>query len=254
MIISIILRGKILLAFKKDLPKFSSIKNHYCKNYYLTLWHRDCYSLANKDSKLIFNNIFKEHKMKKLLILVAMASLVLFGCSDLGTNNMTNPVSSSSSAQSKTIIQLPAAANGQRIEDINTVSKTILSLLGGNVSLTDSYTTSTGSTVSVNASLSIPPLAFNGLTMTFSITSDPTTASLEFGPHTTFNKPLTLNVTYTGIDLSDSSSDGIGFYYISDDGTFYPINNSGITYDAATQTLTVHNAQINHFSRYGFAK
>ncbi len=57
--------------------------------------------------------------MKKLLLLTVLSGLFLFGCSDVGTNNITEPVSSPS-ASSKQIVKLPERQNASTEWDWST--------------------------------------------------------------------------------------------------------------------------------------
>lgn len=191
--------------------------------------------------------------MKKLLLLTILSGLFLFGCSDMGTNNnITEPASSASTKQ---IVQMPDRQNVSTEWNWSTW-KRVKNTESDKLVLTDTYTSITGKTVTVTAVLSIPEGAFDAPYTDISMTADDGTATLTFTPHMVFNKPLTLNLTYSGLDLKSMVSmlPHMGFYYIGDDGSFTPVVNRGIRFNVYTGTLSVIDAQIEHFSRYGFAK
>ena len=188
--------------------------------------------------------------MKKLLVLAAIATgLFLFGCSDLGTNNTTQPVSSS-----KQIVKLPAKASLSKASTLS-VSKDVNGDRGGVISLHGSYTDANGNNIRTLAELLIPRGAFDG-TVNISMATDNEYAGLDFAPHMTFDKPLRLTLAFSGLNLQQLgiTKDNVGFYYVDDSGNLMEIRNNGIFLNFRTGTITVVGAQINHFSRYAFAK
>ena len=186
--------------------------------------------------------------MKKLYLLIAAASLFYFGCSDVSTNNVNQPVNSG-----KQIIQLPAKA-GMNVESVLSVSEKVNGSWGDILFLNGSYKDNNGNKIYTIASLIVPGGAFKG-TKTLSMTCDQTFAGLDFAPSMTFDKPLYLTLSFTGLDLKSMgiTNSDIGFYYVDDGGNLVPIQNSGIIVSLRTGTLTVIGAQIDHFSRYAFA-
>ena len=79
-------------------------------------------------------------------------------------------------------------------------------------------------------------------------------AVVDLYPQMTFDNPLNLNLTFSGLDLTGVNPSEVNFYYIDPDGNLEIAENDGITVDIANGTLSVKNAKIPHFSRYGFAK
>ena len=190
--------------------------------------------------------------MKKLLLLTVLSGLFLFGCSDVGTNNITEPVTSPS-AGSKQIVKLPERQNVSTEWSWSTW-KRFNNKETDKIVLTDQYTSLSGKTVTVTAVLTVPAGAFDADHEDITMTADDGTATLTFTPHMVFNKPLTLDVTYSGLDLRTMIKmlPHLGFYYIDDNGSITPIANQGIRYNIFTGTISVKGAQIEHFSRYGF--
>lgn len=183
------------------------------------------------------------------MVLSLFASLVIFGCSDVGTN-VNEPATLNSEHQ---LISLPANSN-LSTEGSNSATGIFDKNNGGSLTINDSYTTHSGKTVTVSAELNIPAGAFDNNTQQITMTANEDYTSLTFDPHIVFNKPLSLTVTFSGLDLRSMIHllTHLGFYYISDDGRLTPVENDGISINIFTGTISVRNAKIHHFSRYAF--
>ena len=186
--------------------------------------------------------------MKKILA----AALILiagtyFGCSD----NITSTEPSLKTASSVSWIAL--SKNSALAKEGNlSVSEKIVGNKGGDLSLSGSYPGAGYNTVYVNAELTVPKRAYHGAkTLTMEIGDD---AVVDLYPQMTFDNPLNLNLTFSGLDLTGVNPSEVNFYYIDPDGNLEIAENDGITVDIANGTLSVKNAKIPHFSRYGFAK
>jgi hypothetical protein len=79
--------------------------------------------------------------------------------------------------------------------------------------------------------------------------------SIKFEPHPTyFDIPLTLDLTYTGLNLSGIDPSKISFAYLDDPATGFVITNDHIFTDLSTGTLRITGGKIPHFSEYGFVR
>lgn len=109
--------------------------------------------------------------------------------------------------------------------------------------------------VTVNATLIIPPGAFEG-TREITLIDDYRTASIYCYPGMTFDKTLYMNLVFTGLDLSERgfTADSVRFGYLEEDGEVDPCVNAGITLDPTRGALRVIRAEIHHFSRYAFCR
>lgn len=67
-----------------------------------------------------------------------------------------------------------------------------------------------------------------------------------------FNIAVKYTLTISGLDLTGINSNTLDFVYVAQDGSITGVVYDSITMDAATGTLKVTNARLNHFSRYGF--
>lgn len=161
--------------------------------------------------------------MKKLLYFFVIAGLFFIGCSDVGTNVVNQPVTSN-----KTIVKIPAKS-GLDSELGLSISENIDGNKGGILVLTSGFNGDDGSQVGVFATLKIPRDAFDGST-TISMAADLQYAGLDFAPHMVFNKPLDLNLAFSGLNFKQLgiSKSSVGFYNIDDSGNLIPVKNDGV--------------------------
>lgn len=181
--------------------------------------------------------------MKSLLLLVLAAALFT-GCSKVVDIN--NPTQ-----QDKHEFLKLNLAPESGVEWIMGAGKYIDGSKGGFVSFSKNYISEAGRRISVNLLLTVPAGAYNGKT-TVGFTMDSETGVLDFYPTPmSFNIPLKLDYTISGVDLSNVNCNLIDFYYL-DSNKYVKVNYSSISVDQATGTLTVNDALLDHFSRYGW--
>ena len=184
--------------------------------------------------------------MKKYISIVVLLSLFVIGCSE-ETLVSSNPDSAQNGYK---LIKLPTASDLQ-INNIYSDSKSILGSAGGSLSVQGSYSGGPFGTVTVNSTLVFPAGSFSG-TKTISMTADDEYCASTFLPGMSFSKSGIYNITYTGVDLTGINPSTVRFAYLKQDGTMeYPVH-EGITVDFVTGKISVKNAKLNHFSRYGF--
>ena len=107
--------------------------------------------------------------------------------------------------------------------------------------------------VQINATLRFKRGSFVGSRyITMSISSSYGTAS--FSPSGVFDKPAIYNSTIMGLDLSGINPDEVQFVYMGTDGKYYPIDVQHILVEPQSGKLQVINAEIPHFSRYGWTR
>jgi hypothetical protein len=222
--------------------------------------------LGNNKIEIKFMKHYKGNiKMKKLISIAALFLLLFVGCND--QTSITEPTGVSSNVQTiqkqePNWISLPAR-NPLQLNKINIVSKVINGAYGGSLIISDFYTAYSMQTldtydnviqppsVTTYASLVIPAGAFSGK-KTITMTSDDAVCAFTFGPSQVFNKNAVFNATFTGVDLSGVDPAKVKFAYLADDGSIQYAPNDGIVVDVVAGKLQVINAQIPHFSRYGF--
>lgn len=183
--------------------------------------------------------------MKKLLYTLLILTFTFIGCSESGSILAPQEIKTE-----KRFLELPKAEK-LSIESQFTTEKRITGNLGGEVSLFGQYLSQNGE-VSVSVLANFPQRSFLG-NKNITITANTNEAVVDFGPSMNFLIPITVNITFTGINLNNLNINEINFYYIDENGNFELVENQGIVVNISTGTVTVVNAKISHFSRYGFA-
>jgi hypothetical protein len=186
--------------------------------------------------------------MKKLTSTIAMLLLLAFGCTD--QTNITSP-EQSVQTQEPNWIALPQGT-GLQVNQIFSVSKNIVHKDGGTMSLNASYQGGNYGTVTITSTLFFPKACEPGKGQVYTMSHDDSYCVTTFGPPTDFDKELTFNITYTGVNLTGINPSTVKFAYIAADGSVQYAVNDGIIVNLATGKLGVINAKIPHFSRYGF--
>ncbi len=186
--------------------------------------------------------------MKKLVILSLLSFLVFLGCNQ--DSEVTSPVNNSTNQQLK-LISLPTPSGGLSVETLFTEVKEINGDNGGYFIATYSYQGGPFGEVNCLSYLRFLPGAFTGdedITQTL----DSETAAMTFGPSKQFNMPIKLTLKFVGLDLSNVNPATLDFVYIALDGTLQNCEYDSIQMNAASGFIIVRNANLNHFSRYGF--
>ncbi|MGE5812331.1 MAG: hypothetical protein ACM339_12560, partial [Ignavibacteria bacterium] len=110
-----------------------------------------------------------------------------------------------------------------------------------------------GEIVKIFARIKFKPGAFTGIKL-IKMMIDDVNGTISFDPPSVFSKPAELDLKFEGIDLSGIDLEKVDFVYIRPDGTFEQILCKSINVDIAAKTLEVNDAEINHFSRYGWCR
>lgn len=185
--------------------------------------------------------------MKYYLLVPVLAIFILAGCSK--ENSIIGPQSPQTQATNSwiKINHSPSLS----VENTYTVSQSIDGNNGGTISLSQVFKDD-GNWAKVNAKLNIPKGAFSG-TEVISYTVNTDNASIEFSPNTlNFEKNLSLDLTFNGVNISGYNDSDLGFVYL-DGSTLVPAKFSYANTDKAKGLLIVLDAQISHFSRYGWS-
>jgi hypothetical protein len=187
--------------------------------------------------------------MRRILLLLLLSFLYVVGCID-------SPIApKTADSYNYSLIKLPPHSN-LSVESIFTKSELITGEEGGVIRINEFYWSDSNQIVKVDEKLTIPEDAFNG-SVIITMKIDDEYAGAYFEPSMTFDKPLEFNLNINGIDLSElegTTSDSHNFIYIADNGSTKNVTNDGIYLDNFLHGLTVHNAQLNHFSRYAFSR
>ncbi len=85
-----------------------------------------------------------------------------------------------------------------------------------------------------------------------SMTVQPEFGSAVFQPHGTFLRPAEYNAKFEGLDLRGIDPKKVRFVYMAEDGSYEFISAEKIKVDIGKGKLQVEDAQLPHFSRFGF--
>ena len=199
--------------------------------------------------------------MKKLLVLTFAISMLFFACSE--NTNMVDPLDQHSNNSAPTIqplttnltwFNLPPTKGSNFIgEDQVEKEKEINLSTGGKV---EASWHNRDWSQTINATLRVPKRALiNVPSLRFYMMVDNDRLSIKFEPHpTVFDIPLTLDLTYTGIDLTGVDPSTIYFAYLDDPTEGFVISNEHISINKNTGTLKITGGEIPHFSEYGFVR
>jgi hypothetical protein len=202
-----------------------------------------------KTKKLII--IEGREKMRKLSCAAVLVLLLFAGC--MQESSITEPINGAENNQAKTIIMLPDKAN-MNVEDVFTISQNIDGTAGGELHLVKSYVASDGQTINIDCRLTVPAenLSFaDTRNITMEISNE---AGVDFYPTMTFDQPVILNYTISGLDLNGVNPNRVQFYYVDQNGNLAPTINDGVSVNISSGTLKVINAQLPHFSRWAYAR
>jgi hypothetical protein len=183
--------------------------------------------------------------MKYLLIQSVLISILFAGCmSDNLISESPSPVDGSK------LVWLTVSDNqSMKTETEVVISKTINGNSGGKITINEVI----GKT-EVTGTLTVPAGGYPG-NQNITIKLNDTWLYQVYTPSPfLFRNPLILNLTYKNVDLSDTDAKSVGFYFLSENGTYYKADYDSIIYDPLNQTIGIVGAKIPHFSRWGWAK
>jgi hypothetical protein len=188
-------------------------------------------------------------KTMKYLLTLGLASLMLF----LGCEQVSEPTlpENHSANQQLNLISIPAPDGGLSVETLLTKYKEIDGDDGGEFRATFSYSGGPFGTVTVVSELDFDEDAFEEEEW-ISQTLDTDYAAMKFGPPMQFEEDVELNLVITGLDLTGVDPNTVKFVYIDEDGTVEYVNYDWINVNVSTGTIEVDDADLTHFSRYGF--
>ncbi len=195
--------------------------------------------------------------MKKLVTITAIFLMFLVGCSNQ-ENSIVSPNSTNveQSAQVDLNDQTMTKVDETVIES-GTVNKIIDGAAGGTISLKQNILSKDGQVVQVNADFEIPAKAFDG-TQNITVTVDADSGRISFFPHMTFKKSCKLNFELKKVNLANMGIKPFDitakFVYFDDSGSVVPVQNYGVLMFYWLGYVSVIDAKLDHFSRYGFIR
>jgi len=192
--------------------------------------------------------------MLRYMLLLAMLSLFVVGCSE--ESNMLAPVDNLNTNQPNWI-SLPnqQSATGMSIMSQPSFqeSQLIDGKKGGTIKIDTKYKGGPNGEVKIKAELEFPKNAFEGRVY-FTMNMSAENENATFLPHAVFNKPAKYNLEFKGLDLSGIDPDNVDFVYQAEDGSYEKIDREKIEINIKEGKVKVKDAELPHFSRYGFVR
>ncbi|MGE5315489.1 MAG: hypothetical protein ACM3Q4_12405 [Acidobacteriota bacterium] len=149
------------------------------------------------------------------------------------------------------LVQLPASTAPQSMAKATRVEVWITPEKGGDVPVSNSYTSIFGTTVTIEMNLHFEPGTVTEPKL-ITIALDSRTLTADFSPDgLVFEKPAILSATVSGIPSFFIPKDkDLRLYYIN--GLSFEEMNGTITANRQDGTITLADGEIPHFSLYGF--
>jgi len=185
--------------------------------------------------------------MKKLIITFTLLLMFTLGCTD--QTSVISPDNNTSGNENLTF-EKKKIRNTSGFSE-HTVSKEINGDLGGLIYLGDEGSAFNGE--GVYAAIYFPAGSFSG-TETITMTIDTEDLSGTFSPGMEFNTPVSFSALITGLNLRGPGSANIEFVYEAPNGQQTVIPNSLLFINKGQGILGILNAEIPHFSRYGWIR
>lgn len=185
------------------------------------------------------------------VILGVVVMLVIAGCDSKEESSLISPQTQSlGSTQQSNWIVLPAPTNPSLKKSVS-VSKLINGSDESLVEINTGYAGGPFGWVSITANARFQRNSFKG-TKYVTITVDDKIAATDFSPSGSFLKPVIYNMTIMGVDLKNVNPSTAKFVYMAPNGQYYPIKYQKIFVEKQSGKLQVVNAELPHFSRYGW--
>ena len=181
--------------------------------------------------------------MKKLIFLLLI--LALSACTDNSTSFVAFDASTNYSPKFYPIINNEASLN-----KTISISKEIDGRIGGAIILNETFENG----VTLNYKLDFAKGSFEG-TRNITIILDGDSFTGDYYPHGNFVKPAMLTIKVGHADLSGLvSEDDLKFVYVNENGEIEEMAKKNLMVNFNSNTIALINAELPHFSRYGFTR
>ena len=200
--------------------------------------------------------------MKGVISLIVVAAMLLVGCQD-----DSSPISPQAENDVISLDKISLHKGGDKVDNSHFVynlgdikdykvkaSKNfkIDGKKGGKISLEISWNYNKNEKVELKAELDIPKKAYDGK-LEFDMIFNLQDYNLELYPSPfSFDKPVKLDLKFRNVDLFEFVDADLEFNYIDD--TTENIKYKSNKIDFEKQTLEVKDAELHHFSRYGWTR
>ena len=178
--------------------------------------------------------------MKQTFLLLILVGITFLSCSDNLDNNIV-------SSHTDTDLSLP----GQLY-----ATKLVNGEIGDELILNETYIDSAGKEINDYARLRILEDSFPG-TVTITMTPNVEDLSIQLLPEMTFNRSVRLDLSFSGINLEEFGYTTTGTYdfaYLANNGDTELVESDISHANIPQNKISVQNAKLNHFSRYGWIR
>ena len=185
------------------------------------------------------------------VVLAVVVMMVLVGCDNKEENSLISPQTESlgSVLQSNWIV-LPSPDNPS-LKKVVSESKLINGSDESLIEINTGYRGGPFGWVSITANARFKRNSFKGFRyVTMSINDK--YAYVDFSPSGSFVKPVIFNMTIMGLDLRKVDESNVKFVYMASNHDYYPIDYQSLYVEKQSGKIQLINAQLPHFSRYGF--
>jgi hypothetical protein len=188
--------------------------------------------------------------VKKLAGFAIIFIMVLEGCTN---DNIVNPLENSIADKKykSSSILLPQTIKAE-VGLIYSASNIINGIKGGSVVIDTSYMSPSGK-VKICAQVKFKSNSFSG-THLVSMMIDNISGTVSFDPPSVFARPADFDMKLEGLDLSGVNASQVGFVYINPNGELESVQCQEMIIDIPGKILEVKDAELHHFSRYGWAR
>lgn len=185
--------------------------------------------------------------MKQLLSITAIFLMFFVGCSK--DVNINSPVEKQTTQE----VVTREVPEGLSVNATYSVTKEIDGNTGGFMYYGDFSQAQNGTKGKVYAACYFPAGSFSGK-KTITMTLDTKKCTGTFSPSMVFDKPVGFSALFTGVDLTKYNQDQYAFVYYAPNGQKTEITASFLYFNKDKGVLGILNAQLPHFSRYGFVR
>ena len=189
--------------------------------------------------------------MKQILLTLLVAGFIFIGCSE--NNSIVGPDHSASFSKANPN-WITFTSKAQAFQKSQSQTNDVNWTDGGGIDITE--TSEGASEPWVDAHIYWGAQSWDntvyGDTINFFLNVDNETCTNTFGPHMLFTSDANYSVTYREVDLTGVNPDMVEFVFQGEDGTVEYPEYDAISVDVAAGVMSVLNAKLPHFSRFGF--
>jgi hypothetical protein len=184
--------------------------------------------------------------LKKIIVILILVAITFLGCSD----NLDNTIISSPTEAEK--LTNPQLSTNPHLY----ASKLIDGEIGGELILDRTFINGEGREINVYAQLRVLEGSYHG-TINIAMLANDEDVSIQLFPEMKFSRTVRLDLVYTGIDLKAlgyTTTGNVDFAYFADNGDSELIENDLSHVNIPQNQISVRNAKLLHFSRYGWVR